>query len=91
MKMRSAWIEKRVQPEVLPFCYSWKTLLRAGIPLAGGSDAPVEDADPLAGLYAAIFRNKCLNNSQDKGIDMLLTLHCETKMRLSFKWRKFDI
>jgi predicted amidohydrolase YtcJ len=33
--------------------YAWRTMLRAGVPLAFGSDFPVEDADPRAGLAAA--------------------------------------
>lgn len=33
--------------------YAWRTVLRAGIPLAFGSDFPVEDADPRAGIAAA--------------------------------------
>jgi len=33
--------------------YAWRTVLRAGAPLAFGSDFPVEDADPRAGIAAA--------------------------------------
>src|SRR5919201_2796375 len=33
--------------------YAWAALARAGAVLAFGSDAPVETADPLAGLDAA--------------------------------------
>lgn len=33
--------------------YAWRTLLRADVPLAFGSDFPVEDPDPRAGLAAA--------------------------------------
>ncbi len=33
--------------------YAWRTVLRAGVPLAFGSDFPVEEADPRAGLAAA--------------------------------------
>lgn len=54
----SAWVEKRVVPELLPYCYSWKTIMERGIVAAGGSDAPIEDADPMAGIHAAIFRYK---------------------------------
>ncbi|HEY6100760.1 MAG TPA: amidohydrolase family protein, partial [Anaeromyxobacter sp.] len=32
--------------------YAWRTVLRAGVPLAFGSDFPVEDADPRAGIAA---------------------------------------
>jgi predicted amidohydrolase YtcJ len=36
--------------------YPIKSLLSAGATLAFGSDAPVETADPLAGIYAAVAR-----------------------------------
>lgn len=35
------------------YAYAWGALLRAGARLAFGSDAPVESADPLAGIGAA--------------------------------------
>jgi len=50
------WAEARLGPERIQGAYAWKTLLHRGIPLAFGSDAPVESNDPLAGLFAAIFR-----------------------------------
>ena len=40
-------------PAVTPQAYAWRALERAGVKLAFGSDAPVETADPLAGLEAA--------------------------------------
>jgi hypothetical protein len=36
--------------------YAWRTVLRAGVPLAFGSDFPVEEPDPCAGLAAAEAR-----------------------------------
>jgi predicted amidohydrolase YtcJ len=36
--------------------YAWRSVLRAGVPLAFGSDFPVEEADPRAGLAAAESR-----------------------------------
>jgi hypothetical protein len=38
------------------YAYPVRSLLRAGVTLAFGSDAPVETADPLAGIYAAVCR-----------------------------------
>ena len=38
------------------FAYPFADLLRAGVPLAFGSDAPVADPDPLRGLQAALTR-----------------------------------
>ncbi len=38
--------------------YAWRSLLQAGAVVAFGSDAPVETADVLRGLYAAVFRKQ---------------------------------
>lgn len=48
--------EARLGPERLAGAYAWKSLKAAGVRLAFGSDAPVEVADPWAGLAAAISR-----------------------------------
>ena len=40
-------------PAVTANAYAWRALERAGVRLAFGSDAPVETADPLAGIAAA--------------------------------------
>jgi predicted amidohydrolase YtcJ len=36
--------------------YRWKTMLKKGIPLAAGSDAPIESLRPLDGVHAAVTR-----------------------------------
>jgi predicted amidohydrolase YtcJ len=36
--------------------YRWKTMLKKGIPLAAGSDAPIESLRPLYGVHAAVTR-----------------------------------
>ncbi len=38
--------------------YAWRGLLDAGVTLAFGSDAPVEDPNPFAALYAAVTRTR---------------------------------
>lgn len=48
--------EARLGPDRLAGAYAWKSLKNAGVRLAFGSDAPVEAADPWAGLAAAISR-----------------------------------
>jgi predicted amidohydrolase YtcJ len=50
------WAQERVGMQRMRSSYSWHTMLKAGIPLAGGSDCPVEPPDPLWGIYAAITR-----------------------------------
>ena len=36
--------------------YAWRTVLDAHVPLACGSDFPVEDPDPFAGIRSAVLR-----------------------------------
>lgn len=48
--------EARLGRERLAGAYAWRSVLSAGGKLAFGSDAPVEPADPFAGIAAAITR-----------------------------------
>ncbi|MFP7471644.1 amidohydrolase [Niallia taxi] len=50
------WVYDRLGKDNMKYCYAWKTLLKSGLHCAGGSDAPIESADPLAGIYAAVTR-----------------------------------
>ena len=50
------WAESRLGPERIRWGYRWRDFLAAGVPLASGSDFPVESANPMLGLYAAITR-----------------------------------
>lgn len=36
--------------------YVWRTLIESGARIANGTDAPVEDADPIPNFYAAVTR-----------------------------------
>jgi hypothetical protein len=36
--------------------YAWRTVIDAGAPIACGSDFPVEEPDPLAGIRSAVLR-----------------------------------
>ncbi|NHN56254.1 amidohydrolase [Calidifontibacter sp. DB0510] len=38
--------------------YGWRTVLDAGVPLAFGSDAPVESPNPFLALHAAVTRQR---------------------------------
>ncbi|HEU0224772.1 MAG TPA: amidohydrolase [Steroidobacteraceae bacterium] len=46
----------RLGRERLGRAYAWRKVLDAGAVLAGGSDAPVEQGDPLVEFYAAVAR-----------------------------------
>lgn len=50
------WIESRLGRKRVQDAYIWKTLMEAGLVLAGGSDCPVEAYDPMKGIYAAVTR-----------------------------------
>jgi predicted amidohydrolase YtcJ len=47
---------ERIWPDRMEHAYPFRSLWEAGARLAGGSDAPVEELDPLAGLRAAVLR-----------------------------------
>ncbi|MGW3954898.1 amidohydrolase [Streptomyces sp. NPDC004752] len=38
--------------------YAWRAMLDAGVPLAFGSDAPIEHPNPFAALHAAVTRTR---------------------------------
>jgi predicted amidohydrolase YtcJ len=48
-------LAKRFWPDKLDRAYSFRSLLDAGTLLANGSDAPVEELDPWAGVVAAVL------------------------------------
>lgn len=50
------WAQARLGSERIRGAYAWRTMLDHDIPLAAGSDFPVEDPTPLLGLYAAVTR-----------------------------------
>jgi hypothetical protein len=50
------WAETRLGPERVKWGYRWRTFMNAHVPVVSGSDFPVESANPMLGLYAAITR-----------------------------------
>jgi predicted amidohydrolase YtcJ len=50
------WAEARLGPQRAAYSYAWKAFLDAGVPLAFGTDYPVEPISPYRGLYAAVTR-----------------------------------
>jgi predicted amidohydrolase YtcJ len=50
------WAEARLGKARLAGAYAWRTMLDSGAHVAFGSDFPVEDPNPLWGLYAARTR-----------------------------------
>lgn len=52
------WVMERLGEHRLDWAYAWKRLLNKGFICGGGSDAPIEEVDPLLGIYAAVTRRK---------------------------------
>lgn len=50
------WAEDRLGQKRAAYSYAWKAFLDAGVPLAFGTDYPVEPITPFRGLYAAVTR-----------------------------------
>jgi predicted amidohydrolase YtcJ len=50
------WATDRLGPERVKGAYAWRSLLDKKTIIAGGSDAPVEEINPLWGFYSAITR-----------------------------------
>ncbi len=50
------WAEARLGPQRAKTSYAWLQFLKGGVPLAFGTDYPVEPITPFRGLYAAVTR-----------------------------------
>ena len=51
------WAAARLGPQRARNAYAWKAFLDAGVPLAFGTDYPVEPITPFRGIYAAVTRS----------------------------------
>src|SRR5579864_1563378 len=50
------WAQDRLGPKRAATSYAWLAFLNRGVPLAFGTDYPVEPVAPFRGLYAAVTR-----------------------------------
>ncbi|NRA47888.1 MAG: amidohydrolase, partial [Phaeodactylibacter sp.] len=56
------FVEKRLGRERSRLgAYPWRSLLDEGVVIANGTDAPVEDVDPLLSFYASVTRKRADN------------------------------
>jgi predicted amidohydrolase YtcJ len=60
------FVPARIGLERTKGAYAWKTFLDMGVPVAGGSDAPVELGEPMIEFYAAVAR-KSLDGKDGPG------------------------
>ena len=51
------WAAARLGPQRTRNAYAWKAFLDAGVPLAFGTDYPVEPIAPFRGIYAGVTRS----------------------------------
>lgn len=52
------WVMDCLPENLHDWAYAWKRLLDEGFICGAGSDAPIEEVDPLLGIYAAVTRRK---------------------------------
>jgi predicted amidohydrolase YtcJ len=67
------WAQDRLGPKRAATSYAWLAFLNKGVPLAFGTDSPVEPVTPFRGLYAAVTR-KSENGKQEYFPEQRLTM-----------------
>lgn len=60
------WVVDRIGKDRARYAYAWRSVLDHKMPLAFGSDAPVESLNPWPGLFAAVTRQS-FNLKPEKG------------------------
>lgn len=59
------FVEKRLGTERAKLgAYAWRSLLDANVIVANGTDAPVEDVDPIPSFYASVTRKRIDNGME---------------------------
>ena len=67
------WAQDRLGPKRAATSYAWLAFLNKSVPLAFGTDYPVEPVSPFRGLYAAVTR-KSENGKQEYFPEQRLTM-----------------
>ncbi|HET9306167.1 MAG TPA: amidohydrolase [Candidatus Sulfotelmatobacter sp.] len=67
------WAQDRLGPKRAATSYAWLAFLNKNVPLAFGTDYPVEPVSPFRGLYAAVAR-KSENGKQEYFPEQRLTM-----------------
>ena len=58
------WAEARLGPKRAEHSYAWADFLKKGVPLAFGTDYPVEPVTPFRGVYAAVTRKDLVGKTE---------------------------
>ncbi len=81
------WAAERLGPERLAGAYAWRSLLRTGTIIPGGSDFPVEDPNPFHGIHAAVTRRPL--DGEDHGWQPEQRMTREEAVRSFTVWNAF--
>jgi predicted amidohydrolase YtcJ len=65
---------RRLGPDRIRNAYPFRTMMEAGVSLIAGSDAPIEDPQPLAGIAAAMHRGG-FQGAESLDLDAALAIH----------------
>ncbi|MGB9135499.1 MAG: amidohydrolase [Candidatus Bathyarchaeia archaeon] len=77
------WMTNRLGKARTRWTYAFKSLIKAGVKVIAGSDAPVEPVSPILGVYASVARK---TNCQEKlTIDEALKLYTVNAAYSSFE------
>ncbi len=74
------WAIDRLGPERVKYAYAWQRLLKTGVRIVNGTDAPVEPVDPLPCFYAAVSR-RTLDGEPPGGFEPDLKMTREQALR----------
>ena len=80
----------RLGLERLQVAYPWRPLLKRGVKIVGGSDAPVEAGDPRIEFYAAITRQR-LDGTSGAGWHPEHAVSREDALRMFTLWPAYSI
>jgi len=83
------WAEDRIGASRIKDAYQYNNLLKQNGMVAGGSDFPVEDINPLFGFYAAVSR-KDQKQFPDKGFQKENALSREQALRSMTIWAAYS-
>jgi predicted amidohydrolase YtcJ len=78
------WAGVRLGKDRLRGAYAWRSLMKTGAHIVGGSDFPVEEVPPLLGLYAAVTR-------QDAAGHQASDFHPEERLNLDEALRIYTV
>jgi hypothetical protein len=71
IRSEQSWLEARLGKDRLARTYAFKTIIDAGIVLAGASDAPVESANVLTAMQACVTRHGIVPGESIPVVDAL--------------------